>query len=187
MRLRELRTAIVLPMVQTVVAVLLLQRGYQLRSTLGPHPSPFYVPTVTQVCYGISAPAVFLRFATFLLGAKLTPPSIGNFDAGDLLFLLGVVLVWYLVGRAIDARHRGSTAKSSGGKLAANSLLMVLGIALLCFGIGGALSDSTENLKGAAVQIGLSVLWGCCLTVVSGARIVAALRSRTIVAKVERS
>jgi hypothetical protein len=185
MRLWKLKFAIVLPIVQAVVAVSLLQKGYQLRSALGPHPSPFYIPTITHICYGISAPAVFLRFVTLLPRVNLH--SIGNFDSGDLLFLSGVILVWYLVGRAIDNRSLGSTVKSLGKRFVAEFFLMMLGVALLCFSIGGALSDSTENMKGATVQIGLSVLWGCCLTLFSGIRIAAAVRSRTIVAKSEHS
>lgn len=181
MRLRQLkRLAFVLPVAQVVTATLLLDWGHRLRLGLGPHPAVFYTPTVTQICYGISAPAVLLRLGSLLLRLNQTPPSIGHFGMDDLLFLVGVALVWYFVGRDLDSRKRQEPPPGiSASGLATNVLLIVVGAALFCLSVGGMVVNSTENMKGQVVEVVFFIGWALVLMISSAVRIAIGFRERT--------
>jgi len=124
--MHKLRLAAVLPIVQFVVAVLLLQWGYRIHI-------PMYLPTADLVCQGLNAPALLSRFPLYAVqewepeSAWVSRPMLGLYG-GDVFFLVGVIVVWFLVGRALDRRRAARTLGKSGValELVKHSLLLAL-------------------------------------------------------------
>jgi hypothetical protein len=179
MRKRKLRLAVALPVTQLIIAAILLSWGHRLKSGLGPHPAIFYVPTVTLVCYGISAPALLLRAA--LLPLSQIRFSVASLDAADLLFLSGVVVVWYFVGKAVDRRIHGLHSRpATVPDVVGNLLAVVVSIILFALAVAGFGSGVLENPFGSTVEAILSMLWSLILIVWSGANIFEVWRHRRV-------
>jgi hypothetical protein len=104
----KFRSVIVLPSVQFVLAIVLLQWGFW----AGKHPpgkfDTVYVATPGLLCLGLNAPAVVLRMLAGMFLESLWPGDhlwgIAGFGGEDLSFLAGVAVLWYLVGRSLDRR-----------------------------------------------------------------------------------
>jgi len=100
------KLAVVLPAVQFVFAAILLQWSYR---TPIPRGTELYVPTSRLICRGLNAPALlFSEVDYYFVQSEAAPtwtarPILG-FYADDLFFLLGVIVVWYFAGRALDLR-----------------------------------------------------------------------------------
>ena len=92
-RLVRLRLALALPAAQVIIAGVL--------ESYSPPPDFEAPPLVTQICWGVNAPALFVRgFGTKILDSIL--PDGNTIPVFEICFLAGVVLVWFLVGRALD-------------------------------------------------------------------------------------
>ena len=126
----------VLPTVHFVLAATLLQWGY-----LHPHPKwwkgvdSIWVPTARLVCLGISAPAHRLSWILdgILFGSRAIPKVFG-FYSEDLLFLVGVSVLWFLIGKEIDSQRFPSEhpqTKLRTGKILRNILVALYGLDLL--------------------------------------------------------
>jgi hypothetical protein len=134
--MRKLKLAGVLPIMQFVIAASLLQYGY--RASVA-HGTEFYVPTARLICLGLNAPAMlFMHLNPTSWGEAFDflPRSVLGFDTDDLFFLLGVVVVWYFVGRAVDQRQFSRTAgkRRIMAPLTACPLLLALGGLLFHWG-----------------------------------------------------
>ena len=132
-----------------------------------------------------SAPAFLLAIACDRIvpfdRPDRTPFSIVGFGSADLLFLLGVIVVWYLVGRAIDQKlsHQGPTyPRSLAGTIVLNVALIALGILLLLLGIAPVLYKQGYP-TGAVVAGGLFLAWGGVLLFFPVINLRHALRSRS--------
>jgi hypothetical protein len=66
----------------------------------------FWRPTSDLVCYGINAPAFRLVPALYSLALGKFIPPIAGFYSQDLFLLAGVIVLWYLIGKEIDAWRR---------------------------------------------------------------------------------
>jgi hypothetical protein len=106
------RSVIVLPSVQFVLAIALMQWGYWATKHRPGKFDTVYVSTPSLVCDGLDAPASVLRMLYRMFLERLWPEgdlwSVAGFGAEDLIFLAGVVVLWYLVGRSMDRRVFGT-------------------------------------------------------------------------------
>jgi hypothetical protein len=158
---RRLRWAIVLPLVQFVVAAII---------QLSPSWSPW-----RDICSGMNAPALLFRAVPLIL-AEWRPESpwlswsILGVYVSDFFFMLGVIVVWLLVGRALDQGRTSRTSRSRGfaAALIVHPLLLVLG-GFLSY-VGFYLDDLVRTL--------LTWLWSVSLIFVSVRGLVAAIRHR---------
>lgn len=125
------RLGLPLAAIQLVVAAILLQLGY--RAPLL-HGSELYVPTERLICLGLNAPARLFKFLDPIYwGEKFDwlPRSMFGFYVDDLFFLAGVIIVWYLVGRALDRTRALRTTGGSRIALVIDILLLALGVIFL--------------------------------------------------------
>jgi len=94
--MRKLKFAIVLPLIQVLVAVVLL---LQADRTHGPGGVDYhYFPPAWLICKGLNAPAMLLLVP--FGGTWYFVPQIPI--VGRALFLISVAIVWYFVGRLLD-------------------------------------------------------------------------------------
>ena len=90
----KLRFALALPIIQVVIAFLLMERAKYEHSSAG---AEYFVPTSWLICRGLNAPALLLSALNPEgLGVSLERPST-SIDIGSLLFLVGVAAVGSLL------------------------------------------------------------------------------------------
>jgi hypothetical protein len=142
-----------------------------------------YVATPTFACEGINAPAVFLGNVV----RAVAPPRRANEAVSDKLlggynlsFLLGVIILWYLVGRGVDRRiSRSAGAQTTVGARVSQALQVIVGICLLPIGIGYIGSGARlNNALGNTLSGTLFLAWSLVLIALPGATLVKAIRRR---------
>ena len=162
--MRKLKLAVALPVVQAILAATLLYVAGPLR---GPP-----VATARLICMGLNAPAVFFSF----LGLG----TVFGIDGSDLSFLVGVIVVWYLVGRALDRRWVPRTIEESVMVPAvARGFLLAMGGLLLYIGLFDFQDPTFDNLSHRPERGILTVLWSCSLIFLSGRALVRMIRPTT--------
>ena len=131
-------------------------------------------------CTGVSAPAlVFWFFGAFAAEPRLNtqPLSVVGFNLEEILFFLGVVVLWYSVGRAIEL-HCSSKSSNYRGLLISDRcaliMLMAWGLVLLAIDIwflsymplsnGGWAPHSFLDFPRIAVM-SMSLIWSMLLIV----------------------
>lgn len=100
------------------------------------------------------------------LNAPMTaPPPIRGFDLADLLFLSGVLVVWHLVGRALDARFFGTSASGQRNRPLywLRFLSLAVGISLFGVALGPMRSQSFNNGIGHTAEVILVLTWPIAL------------------------
>jgi hypothetical protein len=166
-----------LPAFQLAVAMVLLRLGHR---AVGPSGlDTLYVPTVTLVCLGINAPALFLGLVPRLFPETASGGTFG-FSPWELLFLLGVVVLWYLVGRLLNNRKAaiGSRpAKKTTGGLLFTILVLALGLMIFYSGEELIRVRPWNNPVGTVVAGILCLLWAVGLVLLSGLRLAGGLPS----------
>jgi hypothetical protein len=175
--MRKLKLAWFLPVIQFVIAAILLQWGYRAPVPRG---SELYVPPSRLICLGLDAPALLFRLLDPVpWGPEFDwiPRSILGFDTDDLFFLVGVIVVWYLAGRALDHLWTPRTAKR--GSMAIVfvkcSLLLAAGVILFFFGLQQ-LGPHPPNYPAPTVGAVLTLMWSVALIFLSGKGLVRAIR-----------
>ena len=154
---------VVLPVMQFLLAVALLIAGRH--SNPGKIVDFPYPPTSLMVCGAISAPAalleVLVRSLLPLDRLNHSPTTLFGFQLEDIVFLIGVVVLWYMVGRFIDTRETLKTEPSGkAGLLPGASALVAAAAALLWLGIWPILDrGSILNLTGTILSSILKILW----------------------------
>jgi len=171
------RLALLLPVLQFVLAAILLQWGYRAPVPRG---SELYVPTVRLICRGLNAPALLFRLLDPISwGSEFDwiPRSVLGFDTDDVFFLLGVIIVWYFAGRSLDQRWTSGMAGRSGiaTVLATCVLLLALGGLLSLAGLHD-LGPNRPNNPGPPIGAVLTLMWSVTLIFLSGRRLVQAIR-----------
>jgi hypothetical protein len=136
----RLRFSLVLPLAQLLLAVTMREwarRGHWPKAL-----DTLYFPTADLVSKGINGPATLFKILELPFYLKdYWPRSILGLTPEELLFFVGVVVTWYLVGRALD---RYIYSKGSGltrltvGQVTTSLLSVLLGIfmflgTLTCF------------------------------------------------------
>jgi hypothetical protein len=167
--MRKLKFAIVLPLIQVLVAVVLL---LQADRTHGPGGVDYhYFPPAWLICKGLNAPAMLLLVP--FGGTWYFVPQIPI--VGRALFLISVAIVWYFVGRLLDQRRAPSRAREH--RVATTLLLQFL---LLV--VGGILFYSGLNELGGPISTVVGVLltfiWAVSLIFLSGVSLLRVVRDR---------
>ncbi len=176
----RLRMSWILPIIQLPLAIVMLEWGRH--SGVQNRFDTLHFPTPSLICKGINAPAMVLAAIAYFFDRVDHPqPTIFGSTLDYPLFLIGVVLLWYLVGRTLDSRR--SAAQSSLAWTWPRLLLVGVPLALL-----GALSfyESLQgfldpwrwnNRTGNLVQSILVLLWSIVLVGVPGLKLIQRLRS----------
>jgi hypothetical protein len=110
----KLKFAVLLPILQLLIAVILLQWGYREHGRRGLD-TP-YGSTATMVCHGLNAPALLLRALALLLPVAMAtrvPTLQFGFGLDEIFFLVGVGVLWSLVGGVLDRSRAPKTSKSA--------------------------------------------------------------------------
>jgi hypothetical protein len=179
--MRRLRFAIVLPVVQLVLSIGLLKWGrWQEHHPPGSFDTP-YAATPVFACQGIRAPAVLLEnfFRTIAPLNKVNEALSDKLHGGyNLSFLLGVIILWYLVGRRVDHRiSRSAGAETTVGARVSQVLQVIVGICLLPMGIADIGSGARwNNAVGNMLSGTLFLVWSLVLTTLPGAKLVKPIR-----------
>jgi hypothetical protein len=100
-----------------------------------------------------------------------------GFDTDDLFILLGVIVVWYCVGRALDQQRTSTTAKRTGVATVLVTCLLLLALGGLLFLTGlHDLGPGRANNPALAVGAFLTLIWSVTLFFLSGRGVVQAIR-----------
>jgi hypothetical protein len=162
---------LILPAIQLVVAATLLQWGYH---SPAPRGSEVYVPTTRLICQGLNAPALLFRFFNPIgWGQRFDriPRWIFGFDTDDLFFLAGVIVVWYLVARALDRRRALRPTRARKIAPVVDTLLLSLGVILFFAGLQEMMYPRYNNPKDALGAF-LTLMWSITLIFLSSRRLV---------------
>ncbi len=167
----KLRFVLLLPFLQFVIAVSLLGLGQTAMPPRGP--DTLYVPITAMICTGITAPAILFKLPLHWVPVYYWP-NVGKFSAGDLLFLVGVVVVWAMVGRIIDARllrsNQAIRPRLGPRRTVFAVLMLLLGLLLFYMGIVP-LQNSPGSVSGGIAEAILFFVWGGILTLVNIVRL----------------
>jgi hypothetical protein len=155
-----------LPIIQLAVAAILLRSEYG------------------QIGYGLNAPALLFKFLdpngwgpTF---GRL-PQSILGFHTDDCFFLIGVIVVWYFVGRVLDGQRISKTSRVRGGAtvLIVLFLLLALGVLIFPFALLDLLGPEHFRNVGHLHESGLlALIWSISLICASIRGFLMAMRHR---------
>jgi len=159
--MRNVKLAVVLPLVQAIAAAALLCMAGPLR---GPP-----VATARLICVGLNAPALFFSFVGI--------GTVFGIDGSDLSFLVGVIVVWYLVGRTLDRRRvPRTTGDSAMVPTVGYCFLLALGGLLFYVGLLNFQNPTFDNLGHRPERGILTLLWSCSLIFLSGRALVRMIR-----------
>jgi len=167
--MRKLRLALVLPITQFVIATILLKWG----DRTVPPGKVMYVHTARLICWGLNAPALLFRFLNPIGWGPMwdgLPRSILGFDTDDLFFLLGVIVVWYFVGRALDRRPASEKVAPRGTVTVATLMVCFVVLALgglLSFAGVHDLVHPSSNNPYHSVRGLLTLIWSVSLIFLS--------------------
>jgi hypothetical protein len=127
---KQLKLALLLPIIQGTVAVVLLTWA-NTTATGGAYSA--FVSSPTQICHALNAPA----FVTFALLSKIAPRQtlVGGFLPSTLFVSLSLAM-WYWIGTTIDRRNIYTRRRS--GIAASNifAILLLSGYAVLLLILG---------------------------------------------------
>lgn len=186
----KLRSAIVLPVLLLCLAFPVARWDRHAQSQVPPKREYPFVSTPTLIYRGINAPALLFQTlcTTYLpiYRPNHAPPSFLGLAVADLLFFVGIAVLWVIVGLEWE-RHRELSAGARPDLRTARAifhlLLMVFGALLLWAGIR-TISDAnnTVNPLGNVLEGLLFVTWSGVLILFPGSRFVHAIhrwRART--------
>ncbi len=167
--MRKLKLAIFLPIIQVLVAVVLL---LQADRTHGPGGVDYhYFPPAWLICKGLNAPAMLL-LVPFGGTWYFVPPIL---IVGRALFLISVAIVWYFVGRLLDQRRAPSRARE-------HRIRTTLLLHFLLLVAGGVLFYEGFNELGAPISTVAGVLltfaWATSLIFFSSVSLWRVIRDR---------
>jgi hypothetical protein len=130
--MRKLRLALILPVVQFVIALALWP--YPMGSPKGLVPS---APTIRTICLGMDAPALLFPAAVVNHWPVIRwlPLMTVGLPIDEFAFLFGVILLWFIVGQILD-RLRSAKASVYGRQPTSSILIDVaLSLAIIYGGI----------------------------------------------------
>jgi hypothetical protein len=162
----KLKFSIVLPVVQLILAIFLLEGGDRVRTRF----DTLYYPTPQLVCAGINAPATILIGVARLFDRIDHPQTtILGLGLDEVFFFIGVLILWFLIGKALDQRRAPGEHPSKWTPMRLVLLgipLELLGAILFYQGLRGFLTPGRwNNYFGNIVQSTLVLLWSLILIV----------------------
>jgi hypothetical protein len=171
----------ILPLIQVTLAGVLLKWG-----EYHPHPtwwvrgmySSFWAPTPIHVCYGINAPAYRLVPALNTLVFGRFIHKMAGFYPVEQVLLLGVVVLWYLVGKEIDAWRRPDEfpdPKPGTEKIVRNCIITLYGILLL---VTMDFRNADNNAMGDLMERILWFVWALALIFLPMQKLLAMFRHK---------
>ncbi len=105
----KLRLSWILPLVQLPLAISLLAWGEHSAHSaevIKKRYDTLYAATPTLICGAINAPARLIAVTSvFFDRFDRAPPTMVGFTLDYVFFMIGVLVLWYLVGRAFDNRQ----------------------------------------------------------------------------------
>jgi hypothetical protein len=164
---RKLKLAVVLPILQVLIASILL-----LLADRTPVPSGldyYYHPTAWLACKGLNAPAILLLVP--LGGTWYFVPPIRIVGRG--LFLVSVVVVWYFVGRALDKQQAPGPVR--GRHMARVVVMQLLLLVTGAFLLLGGLHELGDPIP-SAVGVVFTLAWAASLIFISGRTLLRVIR-----------
>jgi hypothetical protein len=178
--MRKLKFAWILPPLQLFLAVSLLEWGSRV-----PAPKRFdspWSPTVLLICNGINAPATPLKLLGVFFERVDHPPfTIFDVAVGDWFFAVGVIVVWHLVGRAVDRftyADQWATARNTIWSVAFEGFLLGYGVFLFLLALAPLKGYNLNNPIGGIASGILFLVWSISLVVGSGIHLVRRFRLR---------
>jgi hypothetical protein len=164
----QLKCSIVLPIAQLILAIFLLEVVGRARTPQGF--DNLYYSTSQLVCVGINAPAtIFIGLSGLFDRVDHASPTILGLQLDEIFFFIGVLILWFVIGRALDQRWSPDEFPSKWTKFRLVLLgvpLELLGGFLFYQGLRGFLTPGRwNNYFGNIVQSTLVVVWSVILIV----------------------
>ena len=179
---RQLKFAIILPMLMACAFVVVVRWQRHLDVQVLPKREYPFASSVTSAYLGLNAPAVLFEGickASFPIERLNQPPSsLFGIGVGQILFLTGVLALWFFVGLSLDRRNGQRISSHSGTTFW--TLLSTLGLLVAATVLlGGAVfliaHRPSGNNIGDVVQGIFWLGWSVLMAYVSGRRIFARL------------
>lgn len=128
--------------------------------------------TPTLVCIGINGPAVLFKVGDLLTPQAWKYMAVRGFSSDEFWFLAGVLVIWFLIGRALDAhRLRGaSTPRVRMGSVIASIATMTVAALLLFLGLKHLHPYEWNNPASPVVGI-LFIVWSLTIGFLSGRKL----------------
>jgi hypothetical protein len=166
----RLKFSWLLPIGQVALAILLLHWGEQLEISTQRrmrYDTP-YVSTPALLCAGINGPARFVALLSyFFYRYDHAPPTLFGLDLERVFFFLGVAVLWFLVGRIIDARRPFNAPPatwSASRFVLVGAPLALMGASLLYVSVMGLLTPGGLNNEiGSILRSVLLLFWSLVL------------------------
>jgi hypothetical protein len=181
----QLSLSWILPIVQVPAAIFLLQWARVSQVVQQKRFDTLYSATPALVCGGINAPAMLFSALAALFDRVDHPvPTLFGFTLDYVFFLIGIVILWYVVGSVLDQRQSArreprlvwtmSTLVLLGGPLA------LLGALLFYVSLQGLLTPwRWNNYSGNIVRSVLFLLWSFVLIGLPAIKVTQRLRQNT--------
>lgn len=184
-RRMRVRLSLLLPSAQLLLAVAMWE--WARRAPWPKGSDTLYFPTVDLVSKGINGPAVLLTRILELPFDRENywPGSILGLPPDRILFYLGVVVLWYLVGRALDryihSKAPGRT-RMTVGRAVANLLCVVLGICIFVGALTFLHIPYQQNNPTGYLALGILLLaWSAVLVGVPALRLAKRILGRATI------
>jgi hypothetical protein len=179
----KLRLSWILPLVQLPLAIFLLVWGNhseQSADVIRMHFDTLYAATPTMICIGINAPARFFAATSRLFDrVDHAPPTIAGLTLDYVFFMIGIVILWYLVGRTLDNRRLGRSAWSITKLLLIAGPLALLGSFFFYDALQGFLRPGRYNNQiGNISESLLFMMWSLVFLAVPALKVAQRLRLR---------
>jgi hypothetical protein len=135
-----------------------------------------YLGSIGGLCFAINSPGlVVYQIFALMAPVRWLPPAILGIRSDHFIFLVGVVVQWYFIGRELDRlRPPKSAATLTTATLLANIFVIAWGVRLIFGGMDGILQvDSSHQHFAPYIIDGIITLaWALILIVVPTVRLV---------------
>jgi hypothetical protein len=152
---------VIVSIAAVIISTILLIAGHRVQGPLGLD-TP-YVPTVTLVSFGMTAPASLLTIpAVWRLLPSWHSSQLGN---NEIYFVIGAALTWFIV--AITWQRRGRTIPKRNALWWTSHAGVLFIAAELAYQSRFIYSQPTNNPVGNKIEFALFSLWVIALTLVT--------------------
>jgi hypothetical protein len=174
--MKRSRFSIVLPCAQVLLALALWRVARHDDTFRRLRLDTLYAPTAWLVSNGINAPAILFRWLGRPFDASAVNEAFANrfdFELSEAAFFVGVAVVWFLVGRAIDLRIARDVAPATPprGNALSTFMYILLGLLGALFAVEGFYGFRNlgrwNNPHGNLIQDVLFLAWAIALLYIS--------------------